>query len=33
MLLTCQFQGVVNENLVVEGILKGIALPIDELKA
>ncbi len=33
MLLTCQFQGVVNDNLVVEGILKGIALPIDELKA
>lgn len=32
MLLTCQFQGMVKENLVVEGILKGIALPTEDLK-
>lgn len=32
MLLTCQFQGMVNDNLVVEGILKGIALPTELLK-
>jgi 3-hydroxyacyl-[acyl-carrier-protein] dehydratase len=30
-IMTCQFQCFVKENLVCEGILKGIALPIDQL--
>ena len=30
-IVTCQFQGFVDQNLVCEGILKGIALPVDQL--
>ncbi|MBN1908933.1 MAG: beta-hydroxyacyl-ACP dehydratase [Pirellulales bacterium] len=33
MMLTCEFQCFVDENLVCEGILKGIPLPIDQLRA
>jgi 3-hydroxyacyl-[acyl-carrier-protein] dehydratase len=32
-ILTSDFQGFVNRNLVCEGILKGIALPVDQLSA
>lgn len=31
LMLTCQFQGYVRENLVCEGVLKGIPLPVDQL--
>ena len=30
-IVTCQFQGFVDQNLVCEGIIKGIALPVDQL--
>lgn len=30
-IMTCEFQCFVKENLVCEGILKGIALPVDQL--
>lgn len=30
-IMTCEFQCFVNQNLVCEGILKGIALPVDQL--
>ena len=32
-MVVCQFQGVVNGNLAVEGILRGIPIPIDQLRA
>lgn len=32
-MLTSRFQGIVNETVVVEGTMKGIALPVDELLA
>lgn len=31
LMLTCEFQCFVKENLVCEGILKGVPLPVDEL--
>ena len=31
MIMTCDFQIFVEENLVCEGMIKGIALPVDEL--
>ena len=31
-MLICRFQGVVGENIVVEGILKGIPIPVDYLR-
>jgi 3-hydroxyacyl-[acyl-carrier-protein] dehydratase len=31
MIMTCEFQCFVNQNLVCEGILKGVALPVDQL--
>jgi 3-hydroxyacyl-[acyl-carrier-protein] dehydratase len=31
-MIVCKFQGVVGENVVVEGVLKGIPIPIDYLK-
>ena len=31
MIITCEFQCFVKQNLVCEGILKGIALPVDQL--
>jgi 3-hydroxyacyl-[acyl-carrier-protein] dehydratase len=30
-LMTCSFQGIVGDNLVCEGVLKGISLPVDLL--
>jgi 3-hydroxyacyl-[acyl-carrier-protein] dehydratase len=30
-ILTCQFQCFVNQNMVCEGIIKGIVLPVDQL--
>jgi 3-hydroxyacyl-[acyl-carrier-protein] dehydratase len=33
LMLTCEFQCFVGENLVCEGILKGIPLPVDEILA
>ena len=30
-ILTCEFQCFVNQNMVCEGIIKGIALPVDQL--
>ena len=30
-IMTCEFQCFVNQNLVCEGVLKGIALPVDQL--
>lgn len=30
-IVTCEFQCFVNQNLVCEGVLKGIALPVDQL--
>ncbi|MBN1588277.1 MAG: beta-hydroxyacyl-ACP dehydratase [Pirellulales bacterium] len=33
LMLTCEFQCFVDEDLVCEGILKGIPLPVDELMA
>jgi 3-hydroxyacyl-[acyl-carrier-protein] dehydratase len=30
-IMTCEFECFVNQNLVCEGILKGIALPVDQL--
>ena len=32
-LVVCRFQGIVRNLLAVEGIIKGIAIPIDALKA
>lgn len=32
-MVVCHFQGVVNGNLAVEGILRGIPIPIDQLRA
>lgn len=32
-MLTCEFQGFVNRELVFEGVLKGIPLPVSELRA
>jgi 3-hydroxyacyl-[acyl-carrier-protein] dehydratase len=32
-LIICRFQGVVKGNIVVEGILKGIPIPIDYIKS
>jgi 3-hydroxyacyl-[acyl-carrier-protein] dehydratase len=32
-IVTCKFECFVNQNLVCEGILKGIALPVDQLTA
>ena len=31
MIMTCEFQCFVNQNLVCEGMLKGISLPVDQL--
>lgn len=31
MIITCEFQCFVNQNLVCEGIIKGISLPVDQL--
>jgi 3-hydroxyacyl-[acyl-carrier-protein] dehydratase len=31
-MIVCRFQGVVGENVVVEGILKGIPIPVDYIK-
>ena len=31
-MLTCEFQGFVGENMVFEGVLKGIPLPVSELR-
>ena len=31
MIMTCDFQCFVDQNLVCEGLLKGVALPVDEL--
>jgi 3-hydroxyacyl-[acyl-carrier-protein] dehydratase len=33
MIITCDFQCFVNQNMVCEGILKGVSLPIDMLSA
>jgi len=33
LMLTCEFQCFVRENLVCEGILKGVPLPVDEILA
>ncbi|HLA84960.1 MAG TPA: beta-hydroxyacyl-ACP dehydratase [Thermoguttaceae bacterium] len=33
LMLTCEFQCFVRENLVCEGVLKGIPLPVDEIMA
>ena len=30
-IMTCEFQCFVNQNLVCEGIIKGIPLPVDQL--
>ncbi len=30
-LMTCEFQCFVNQNLVCEGVLKGVSLPVDQL--
>jgi 3-hydroxyacyl-[acyl-carrier-protein] dehydratase len=30
-LMTCQFQCFVNQNLVCEGILKGVSIPVDQI--
>ena len=30
-MIVCDFQGLVGDNLVVDGILKGIPLPVDSL--
>ena len=30
-IMTCEFQCFVNQNLVCEGILKGVALPVEQL--
>ena len=32
-MIICQFQGVVGERIVVDGILKGIPIPVDMLGA
>ncbi|MEA1952560.1 MAG: 3-hydroxyacyl-ACP dehydratase FabZ family protein [Planctomycetota bacterium] len=32
LMLTCEFQCLVDENVVCEGVLKGIPLPVDALK-
>ncbi len=32
-LIICRFQGMVNRTIVVEGILKGIPIPVDYLKS
>jgi len=32
MMLTCEFQCFVGDDIVCEGVLKGIALPVDELR-
>ena len=32
-MLVCRFQGIVNDSIVVEGLLKGIPLPVDMLTA
>ena len=32
LMLTCEFQCFVGENIVCEGVLKGISLPVDALK-
>ncbi len=31
-MMVCEFQGIVNEKIVVEGEIKGIALPVEALK-
>ncbi|MBN2293814.1 MAG: beta-hydroxyacyl-ACP dehydratase [Pirellulales bacterium] len=33
MMLTCEFQCFVDDNIVCEGVLKGIPLPVDELQS
>jgi 3-hydroxyacyl-[acyl-carrier-protein] dehydratase len=33
LMLTCEFQCFVRENLVCEGVLKGVPLPVDEILA
>jgi 3-hydroxyacyl-[acyl-carrier-protein] dehydratase len=33
MIITCEFQCFVEQNLVCEGIIKGILLPVEQLKA
>ena len=32
-MITCEFQSFVDQNLVCEGIIKGIPLPVDALKS
>lgn len=32
-LIVCRFQGIVEKNIVVEGVLKGIPIPVDYLKS
>jgi 3-hydroxyacyl-[acyl-carrier-protein] dehydratase len=31
MIMTCEFQCFVNQNLVCEGVLKGVSLPVDQI--
>jgi hypothetical protein len=30
-MIVCRFQGLVRENIVVDGIIKGVPLPVDAL--
>jgi hypothetical protein len=30
-MIVCRFQGIVRENIVVDGIIKGVPLPVDAL--
>ena len=30
-MIVCRFQGIVRENIVVDGIIKGVPLPVDYL--
>ena len=32
-MIVCRFQGIVRENVVVDGIIKGVPLPMDALEA
>ena len=31
-MIVCKFQGIVRDNIVVDGIIKGVPLPVDALE-
>jgi hypothetical protein len=31
-MIVCRFQGIVRDNIVVDGVIKGVPLPVDYLR-